>query len=90
MEVSDFLFITKCVWGMGMLRVIFNIEAGNYYSKSTFIMTLIKQEKLVFILVILYIREYLCFYKIVYGYPGIHRFLISGTRFPKTHSLNLI
>ena len=24
---------------MGMLRVIFNIEAGNYYSKSTFIMT---------------------------------------------------
>ena len=34
-------------------------------------MTLIKQEKLVFILVILYIREdmYLCFDKIVYGYP---------------------
>ena len=44
---------------MGMLQVIFNIEAGNYYSKSTFIMTLIKQEKLVFILVILYIQEYL-------------------------------
>ena len=43
-----------------MLRVVFNIEARNYYSKSTFIMTLIKQEKLVFILVILYIREYLC------------------------------
>ena len=33
---------------MGMLRIVFNIEAGNYYSKSTFtcIMTLIKQEKL--------------------------------------------
>ena len=43
---------------MGMLRIVFNIErVGNYYSKSTFIMTLIKQEKLVFILVILYIRE---------------------------------
>ena len=52
---------------MGMLQVIFNIEAGNYYSKSTFIMTLIKQEKLVFILVIvyMYIREYLCVF--VYG-----------------------
>ena len=31
---------------MGMLRVVLNIEAGNYYIKSTFIMTLIKQEKL--------------------------------------------
>ena len=40
-----------------MLRVISNFEAGNDYSKSTFIMTLIKQKKLVFILVILYIRE---------------------------------
>ena len=30
-----------CVWGMGMLRVVFNIEAGNYYSKSTFIVTLV-------------------------------------------------
>ena len=29
-----------------MLLVVFNIEAGNYYSKSTFIVTLIKQEKL--------------------------------------------
>ena len=35
-----------------ILWVVFNIEAGNYHSKSTFIMTLIKQEKLVFILVI--------------------------------------
>ena len=33
---------------MGMLQVVFNIEVGNYYSKSTFIMTLIKQDKLVF------------------------------------------
>ena len=59
MEVSDFL-LTRCVWGMGMLLGVFNVEMGNNYSKSTFIMTLIKQEKLVFILVILYIREYLC------------------------------
>ena len=55
----------------------------NYYNKSIFIMTLIKQEKLVFILVILYIQEYLCFYKIVYGYLGIQRFPISGIWFPK-------
>ena len=40
-------------------------------------MTRIKQEKLVFILVILYIRKYLCvFYEIVYG--GIRRLPISG------------
>ena len=58
-EVCDFL-LTKCVWGIGMLQVVFNIKAWNYYSKSTFIVTLIKQEKLVFILVILCIREYLC------------------------------
>ena len=64
---------------MGKLQVVFNIEAGNYYSKSTFIMTLIKQEKFVFILVILYIREYLC----VYRKLGIRRFQISGIRFPK-------
>ena len=59
------------MWGMGIIQV-FNIEAGNYYSKSTFIMTLIKQEKRVFILVILYrfgsIYMYV-FYKIVYVYP---------------------
>ena len=36
-------------------------------------MTLIKQEKLVFILVILYIQEYLCFYRIVYRYPSGNR-----------------
>ena len=56
-----------------MLPVVLNIEAGNYYSKSTFIVTLIKQEKLVFVLVILYIREYLRVFTIVYGYPGIRR-----------------
>ena len=60
---------------MGMPRVVFNIEVRNYYSKSTFIMTLIKQEKLV--LVILYV--FACFY----GYPGIQRFPILGIRFPK-------
>ena len=57
LPVNDFLqfqFVYVCgEWGM--LRVVFNIEAGNYYSKSTFIMILIKQEKLVFILVISYI-----------------------------------
>ena len=42
---------------MGMLRVVVIIEAGNYDSKSTFIMTLIKQEKLV--LIIGYLLEYL-------------------------------
>ena len=46
--------------GNGDATTLFlNIEVGNYYSKSKFIMTLIKQEKLVFILVILYIWEYL-------------------------------
>ena len=36
LEVSDFLLV-YFVWGMGMLRVFFNIhvEPGNYYSKST-------------------------------------------------------
>ena len=66
-----------------MLLVVFNIETGNCYTKSIFIATLIKQEKLVFILVILYIREHLCFYKIVYEYPGVQRFPISGIQFPK-------
>ena len=51
---------------------------GNYYSKSTFIMTLIKQEKFVFILVILYIQEYLCVLDQnclrVPGYPKISNF----------------
>ena len=37
MEVSDIL-LTFFVWGMGMLQVVFNTEAGNYYTKSTFIM----------------------------------------------------
>ena len=68
---------------VGMLRVVFNREAGNYYSKSTFVMTVIKQEKLVFILVILYIRKYLCVYKIVYGYPGIKRFPLFGYPVPE-------
>ena len=41
-------------------------------------MTLIKQEKLVSVLVILYIPEYLCFTKLFTGHPGIQRFPISG------------
>ena len=65
-----------CV-GNGKESVPNNTEVGNYYSKCTFIVTLIKQKHLVFILVIL------CFYTIVYGYPGNHRFPISGIRFPK-------
>ena len=54
---------------MSMLRVVFNIEAGNYYSKSTF-MTPIKQEKLVFTLVILYVHlgVFICvFTKLITG-----------------------
>ena len=71
MEVSDFL-LTFFVWGMVMLRVIFNIEAGNYYSKSTFIIyhTVIKQEKLR-IGNFMHSGVFMRFYKIVYGYPGI-------------------
>ena len=50
---------------------VFNFyESGNYYSKSTFIMTLIKHEKFVFIFFI-HSGVFMCFYKIVYGYPGI-------------------
>ena len=75
MEVSNF-WLTKYVWGMGMLRVIFNIELGNYYSKSTSIMTLIKQEKLVFRLVILYGSIFMFLHDClrVTGYPKISNF----------------
>ena len=68
------------LWFFGMLQVVFNME-------STFIMTLIKQENIVFISVILYIREYLCvFYKIVYGYLKISNFGYPVSRnYPKTH-----
>ena len=59
MEVSDWFVNCFCV-GNGDAMNPFNIETGNYYSKSIFIMTLIKHEKLGFILVILYIQEYLC------------------------------
>ena len=66
-----------------MLQVIFNIEAGNYYRKSTFIMTLIKQEKLGVILVILYIQEYLCvFIKLFTGtrVSKDFQFWVSGSQ----------
>ena len=79
------LIFCVCVWGIGMqmLPVVFNTEAGNYYSKSTFTVTVIN-TKLVFVVVILYIREiFTCFYKIVNGYPGIQRYPISGIRFLK-------
>ena len=75
---------------MGMLRVVFNIEAGNYYSKSTFIVTLvIKQEKFVFILVILYIREYLCvFTKLFTGTQVFEdfQFRVSSSRNNRNHT----
>ena len=52
--------------------------------KSTFITALIKQEKLVFTLVIFIHSEvFMCYYKSVYGYPGIQRVPISGIRFSK-------
>ena len=71
MEVSDDFSQTKYVGN--------NIEAGNYYTKSTFIMTRIKQEKLVFILgtfgsIYAFLQNYLQ----VRRYPKI---LISGIRF---------
>ena len=51
-----------------MLRVVFNIEAGNYYSKSTFIITLIKtRETCVHIGYFIHSGVFMCFYKIVYG-----------------------
>ena len=61
-----------------MLQVVFNIEVGNYYSKSTFIMILTSQEKLVFMLVILYafgsIYVFLQNCLQVPGYPKISNF----------------
>ena len=54
-----------------MLLVMLNIEAGNYYSKSTFTMTQIKQEKLVFVLVILYIQEHPKISNFRYPFPKI-------------------
>ena len=67
--------------GDATVQVIVNVEAGNYYSKSTFIVTLIKHKKLVFVLVILCIQEYVlqnCLRGLSIG-----RFPISGIRFPK-------
>ena len=37
---SLWFFVNKMCVGNGILQVVFNIEAGNYYSKYTFIMTL--------------------------------------------------
>ena len=51
---------------MGMLRVVFKIQVRNYYIRSTFLVTRIKQEKLVFILVILYIQKYVSFRYIIW------------------------
>ena len=69
--------LTKCVWGMGMLHMVFNTEAGNYYSKPAFIMSLIKQEKLAFIGYFIHsVFMYLCV--LTNKITGIRRFPISG------------
>ena len=70
---------------MGMLGVVFNIEVGNYYSKSTFscIMTLTKQVfELVFILVILYRSIYAFFTKLFMGtwVSEYFQFQVSGSQ----------
>ena len=68
----------------GELLVIFNIEAGNYYRKSTFITDSNKtRESCVHIGYFIHSGVFMWFYKIVYGYPGIQGFPFSGIRFPK-------
>ena len=49
-----------------MLRVVFNIEVGNYYSKSTFIMRNLR-ETCVHIGYFMHSEIFICFYKIVYS-----------------------
>ena len=56
---------------------------GNYYSQSTFIMTLIKRETCVHVGYFIQSGVFRCFYQIVYGYPGIRRFPISAIWFLK-------
>ena len=56
---------------MGMLRVVFNKEVGNYYSKSTFIVTLIKQETLV---LVIYFKIYLRIYVFLQNYLRVPRY----------------
>ena len=66
-----------------------DVTSCNYCSKSTFIMTLIKQENLVFILVILYIREYLrVFTKLFTGtwVSEDFQFWVSGSRNNRKHT----
>ena len=67
-----------------MLRVVFNIEAENYYRESTFFMTLIKQEKLVFLLVfVVYIQEYLRIFTKLFAGTRVSedfQFWLSGSR----------
>ena len=69
-----------CVGNGDATVVIFNIEAGYYYSKSMFVMT---KETCVHIDYFIHSGVFMCFYKIVYEYPGIRRFTILGIRFPK-------
>ena len=70
--------------GANELFLIYNVEEIITVSPHLLWCTLIKQEKLVFILVILYIWEYLrVFREICFGYSGIRRFPISGIWSPK-------
>ena len=52
----------------GDATIFLNIEAGNYYSKSTFIMKIINKtrETCVHIGYFIHLGVFICFYKIVY------------------------
>ena len=65
-----------------MLRFVCNTEAINYYSKSTFIVTLIKHENLVFILIFYTFRSIYMFFQDKLQVPRyIQIYPISGVRF---------
>ena len=66
-----------------MLQVVFNIEAGNYYSKSTFIMTNKTRETCVHIGNFIHSGAFMCFYKIVYWYPKICNFRYPTLEIPE-------
>ena len=87
LSTSQFKFTFTFAWSTNLLKCLFShrgcyesflilffTEAGNYYS-NPFIMTLIKQDNLVFILVILYIREYFCVF--------IKLFTLTGNQISK-------
>ena len=65
-----------------MLRVVFNIEAGNYYSKSTFIMTNKTRETCVHVGHFIHSGVFRCFYKLFTGtwVSEDFQFRVSGSR----------